>query len=488
MEKFDLYRDIQARTGGEIYVGVVGPVRTGKSTFVRAFMEQLVLPKLPEAERARATDELPASAAGRMVTTAEPKFIPREAVAIEAGNGMEVKIRLVDCVGFPVAGAEGMEENGVPRLVHTPWSDHPVSFQEAARTGTRKVISDHATVGIVITTDGSFGELARQEFAAAERETIEELQTIGKPFLILINSADPYGKAASDAAEYIRETYGKESMALDCTRLKKDDIYRIFEQLLLEFPLTKVVFQIPRWIETLEQTHWLKQELTAGVAQSLRTLRTARDLQGTFAIPGEHIRRTKLEHTDLSNGVAEVSLQVAEPLYYQILSEMTGAEIQSEYQLISMIREMAGLKKEYESVAAAVAETRQKGYGIITPVREEIRLEEPMLIHQGNRYGVKIRAIAPSIHLIRAEIETELSPIVGSEAQAQDLIAYIKSNAETEDGAWNTQIFGKSMEQMVDDGIQNKLSVISDGTQQKLQHAMKKIVNSQGGRLICIIV
>lgn len=489
MEKFDLYRDIQARTGGEIYVGIVGPVRTGKSTFIRKFMEHLVLPELSEQERARATDELPASATGKMVTTVEPKFIPREAVTVPIGRETKMKVRMVDCVGFPVPGAEGMEENGAPRMVHTPWSENPVSFQEAARTGTRKVIREHATIGIVITSDGSFGELLRQNFSGAEKETVEELQAIGKPFFVIVNSADPYGKDAKDTAAYIKSTYNKECMILDCDKLKKEDINRIFEQLLLEFPLTKVVFQIPRWIETLEYTHWLKQEMFQGVQKSMKGLYAARDLyEPGFSVLGEHIQKTKLENVDLSTGVAEVSLQVENSLYYQILSEMTGTEIRSEYQLISMIREMAGLKQEYEAVSSAISEVKQKGYGIITPSRDEIHLEEPVLIHQGNKYGVKIKAVSPSIHLIRAEIETELAPIVGSEEQAEDLITYIKSNSETEEGGWNTLIFGKSMAQMVDDGIRTKLSVISEGTQQKLQNTMKRIVNSSGGRLICIII
>ena len=489
MEKFDLYKDIQARTGGEIYVGIVGPVRTGKSTFVRNFMEQLVLPVLPEQERKRATDELPASATGKIVTTVEPKFIPREAVSVPVGEGSDMRIRLVDCVGFPVPGAEGMEENGTPRMVHTPWSENPVPFQEAARMGTRKVIKEHATIGIVITTDGSFGDLPRQNYLKAEKETIEELQMIGKPFLLIVNSSDPDGKDAKETAAYLKNTYGRKSLILNCEKMKKEDINGIFEQLLLEFPIAKVVFQIPRWIETLECGHWLKQELFQAVRESMKRLHTTRDLfTPALSVQGAHIKKTKLEHTDLSTGTAEVTLQVEDSLYYQILSEMTGTKIGNEYQLISMIREMAGLKKEYESVADAVAEVKQKGYGIITPSRDEIHLEEPVIIHQGNKYGVKIKAVSPSVHLIRAEIETELSPIVGSESQAQDLITYIKSNSETQEGAWNTLIFGKSMAQMVDDGIRAKLSFIGEDTQQKLQNTMKKIVNSSGGRLICIII
>lgn len=488
MEKFDLYKDIQTRTGGDIYVGIVGPVRTGKSTFVRKVMEQMVLPELEGREQERAKDAMPASASGKTVTTVEPKFIPREAVTIEVGDGTAMRLRMVDCVGFLVPGAEGTEENGVARMVQTPWQEQPLPFEEAARVGTQKVITDHATVGIVLTTDGSFGELPRASFLDAEREAITQLRQLGKPFLVLVNSANPYGEAARMAVSYLNDTYGVSSMALNCEQLGQKEIQSVFEQFLLEFPLTRVVFQIPKWTETLENTHWLKQNLFAAAREAMTHLRTVRDIYAeTLGVESEFIKRAKLEAVDLSNGQAEIDVQMQDSLYYQVLSEMTGTEIGSEYKLISIVREMSALKKEYEAVAGAVASVRRTGYGVITPQKEEIRMEEPVVIRQGSRYGVKIKATSPSIHLIRADIETEIAPIVGSESQAQDLISYMKENENSEEGAWNTLIFGKSIEQMVEDGIQAKLSSIGEESQQRLQDTMKKIVNESKGRIICII-
>ncbi len=489
MEKFDLYKDIQMRTGGEIYVGVVGPVRTGKSTFVRKFVEHLVLPELEEQERARAQDEMPASASGKTVTTVEPKFIPREAARIDVGDDTAMRVRLVDCVGFLVPGAEGTQEDGSPRMVRTPWLEQQIPFSEAAKLGTQKVISDHATVGIVLTTDGSFGELPRESFLEAEKEAITQLQQIGKPFLVVINSAKPYSEDAKRTESYIRNTYHVNCLILNCEQIGPNDIYHVFEQFLYEFPLTRVVFQIPKWTETLENTHWLKQDLFRAVQKSMQGLRTIRDLyKDTFALESKYIKKAKVETVELANGNAEVSVVMQDPLYYEILSEMTGADIRSEYQLISIVREMAKLKKEYEAVATAMASVRQTGYGIITPQREEIRMEEPVVIRQGNRYGVRIRATSPSVHLIRAEIETEIAPIVGSESQAQDLIAYMQQNEATQDGAWNTLIFGKSIEQMVEEGIRAKLSALGEESQQRLQDTMRRIVNESKGKLVCIIL
>ena len=489
MEKFDLYKDIQMRTGGEIYVGIVGPVRTGKSTFVRKAVEQLVLPEQQGREYDRTRDALPASASGKTVTTVEPKFIPREAAQIAVGDGTAMRLRLIDCVGFLVPGAEGTTEGGTARMVKTPWQEQPLPFREAAALGTRKVIAEHATVGLVLTTDGSFGELPRSSFLDAEKEAIVQLQQLGKPFLVIVNSAKPYSGEARDAAAYLKDTYGVSPLVLNCEQLGAAEIQNVFEQFLLEFPLTRVVFQIPKWAETLEQTHWLKKSLFETARAVMGRLHTVRDIYTEpFETENENIRRIKLEKADLSNGRAELEVQLPEALYYQVLSEMTGTTIKNEYRLISIVREMASLKKEYDAVAGAMEAVRQTGYGVITPLREEILLDDPQVIRQGNKYGVRIRATSPSIHLIRADIETEIAPIVGSEAQAQDLISYMKENEKTEDGAWSTLIFGKSMEQLVEEGIQSKLASIGDESRQKLQETMKRIVNESRGRLICIIL
>ena len=489
MEKFDLYKDIQTRTGGDIYVGIVGPVRTGKSTFVRKFVEHMVLPELKDQEYDRAKDEMPASASGKTVTTVEPKFVPRTAVKVELGDGTDMRIRLVDCVGFLVPGAEGAEENGVPRMVKTPWQDQPLPFREAAKIGTQKVITDHATIGIVVTTDGSFGELPRSSFMEAEKEAITQLQKIGKPFLVIVNSSKPHGEDAKTTAEYLLRTYGVTCMILNCEQLNAKEILTIFEQFLLEFPLTRVVFQVPKWTETLENTHWLKKDLFETVREVMKHLRTVRDIYAdSLGMENENIKKAKLEKVDLATGKAEIEVQMQDALYYQVLSEMTGTDIGNEYKLISIVREMSSLKKEYEAVASAMEAVRSTGYGVITPGREEIQMEEPVVIRQGNKYGVKIKATSPSIHLIKAEIDTEIAPIVGSESQAEDLISYMKQNEGTEEGPWNTLIFGKSIEQMVEDGIQAKLAAIGEESQQKLQDTMKRIVNETRGRLICIIL
>lgn len=487
MEKYNLYKDIQTRTGGEIYAGVVGPVRTGKSTFVRKFVEHLVLPELEDQEQARTRDEMPASASGRTVTTVEPKFIPRTAAEIKINDGTVMKVRLVDCVGYLVPGAEGADEDGSARMVYTPWQKEPVPFREAARMGTQKVITDHATIGIVVTTDGSFGELPRNSFLDAEKETILQLQKIGKPFLVIVNSAKPFSEDAASAAAYIRSTYGASALILNCEQMGQGEIQSIFEQFLLEFPLTRVIFRMPKWIETLECGHWLKQDLFQAVKGAMQGLKTVRDItERPMAIDSKYIEKNKLEQVDLADGTAEVEVQIQEPLYYEILSEMTGTNIRSEYQLISIVREMAKLKNEYAAVASAISSVKQTGYGMIPPQKEEIQMEEPVVIKQGSRFGVKVRANAPSIHLIRAEIQTEIAPIVGSESQAEDLIRYMKESVAEESGG--TLIFGKSVDQMVEEGIRGKLSSVSDECQQKLQGAMKRIVNESNGKLICIII
>lgn len=318
MEKFNLYKDIQMRTGGEIYVGIVGPVRTGKSTFVRRFIEQLVLPGLSEQERDRTKDEMPASASGKTVTTVEPKFIPRRAAQIEAGDGSVMQVRLVDCVGFLVPGAEGIEENNMPRMVKTPWQEEALPFREAARIGTQKVITDHATVGIVMTTDGSFGELPRESFLEAEKEAIMQLSKLGKPFLVVVNSAKPYAEEAKNAAQYIQTSYGVSPLVMNCEQMGQGDIQKVFEQFLLEFPLTRVVFQVPKWTETLENDHWLKQELFSAVKKAMQNLSCVRDIYGQeFILESDCIKKAKLEQVNLANGNAEVSVVMQEPFVLQ---------------------------------------------------------------------------------------------------------------------------------------------------------------------------
>ncbi|MCC8106593.1 MAG: stage IV sporulation protein A [Clostridiales bacterium] len=488
MEQFDLYRDIRTRTNGEIYVGIVGPVRTGKSTFARKFIEQIVLPALEEPMKTAARDEMPASASGKTITTVEPKFIPQKAVTMPVSDGSTMAVRLVDCVGFPVPGAEGTTEDGSPRMVKTPWREEPIPLAQAARIGTERVIEEHATIGIVVTTDGSFGELSGEQFLEAEKQAITQLKQIGKPFLVIVNSSRADSDAAKSAVQRISASYGVSARAYDCERLTAEELRQILAECLLEFPLVRVAFRIPGWIEMLSSEHWLKQSLFDTVKKAMSGLHTVRDIEkADFAGGNPNVKRVKTDHTDLSDGSAEVILTFQDSLYYEILSEMTGADIHSEYQLISLIGEISAKKKEYDSIAEALHAARQTGYGVISPQMDEITIREPSVIRQGNRYGVRITAEAPSIHLLRTEVITELSPIVGSEAQAKDLIAYIKENENTEDGAWSTLIFGKSIEQMVEDGIRLKLDSVSEECQSKLQNAMKRIVNESKGRLYIFV-
>lgn len=490
MQEFQLYKDIQARTGGEIYIGMVGPVRTGKSTFIRKFMELMVLPQQTGHELEMMRDELPTSGIGKTITTVEPKFVPRKAAQVALADGVEVKLRLVDCVGYVINGADGyLGENGNVRMVKTPWDKKELPFPEAATMGTDKVIRDHATVGLVMTTDGSFGELPRENFLEAEKKAILELQKIGKPFLVLVNSEKPYGDDAARAVSYIESTYQATCLAVNCEQMRKEDILQIFEKLLYEFPVVRLEFFVPKWLEMLNNDHWMKQELLEEVHRIMQKVRSVKDITPELlAMEKPFIRKIKLDQVNLSNGLAEVTLEPDDSYYYSILSEITGINIEGEYQLISILKDLSASRKEYEMVEDAVKSVRLTGYGIISPTREEIVLEEPELIKQGSKFGVKIKASSPSVHLIKADIETEIAPIVGSEEQAKDLIDYIKDSQEQEEGIWKTNIFGKSVEQLVTDGINSKLAMIGEASQKKLQDTMGRIVNESNGGLICIII
>lgn len=491
MDNFNVYSDIKARTGGEIYIGVVGPVRTGKSTFIKRFMELMVLPEMEDSHaRERTRDELPQSSAGKTIMTTEPKFIPKEAAQISLGEGIDVKARLIDCVGFMVEGAAGHIENDTERLVKTPWFEKEIPFTEAAELGTRKVITDHSTIGLVITTDGSFGEIRRPSYLPAEEKTVRELKSLGKPFLILLNSMRPYSEETKALAERMTEQYGVQVIPVNCEQLKAEDIRGILEQILLEFPVTEVDFSIPRWMEILPRDHWLKAAVIQAARDMMKKTVHMRDVPRSFsAEQGDAIRKIRISSMKMDDGSVQAAVEVDDSHYYRILSEYVGLEIGGEYQLMQTLRELASRQREYEKMASAVSQVRMKGYGVVTPSREEIVLDEPQVVRHGNKYGVKMRAQAPSINLIKAQIETEIAPIVGSEQQAEDLIRYIRENAgQGEDGIWNTNIFGKSIAQIVDDGIQAKISQMTEDCQLKLQDTLQKIINDSNGGMICIII
>lgn len=491
MEQYSVYKDIEARTGGEIYLGVVGPVRTGKSTFIKRFMELLVLPAIENEHLKNQTrDELPQSSGGKTIMTTEPKFIPKEAAEILLDDETQVKIRLIDCVGFMVEGAAGHIENQQERLVKTPWYEEPIPFTRAAEIGTRKVITDHSTIGLVVTTDGSIGDLKREVYIPAEEKTVQELKGLGKPFVILLNSVKPYSDETGKLAEVLSQKYGVSVLPVNCEQLKREDILRILNQVLKEFPVTQVRFSIPGWLEILSADHWLKAKVIRLARQILEKISQMKDVAASMPDTLEEgIKEVRLGRMDLSDGTVDVDFQMDEHFYYQILSDYAGLPIEGEYQLMQTLSSLAAMKKEYEKFQNAISQVRLKGYGVVTPERSEIVLDDPQVVRHGNRYGVKMRAEAPSINMIKAHIETEIAPIVGSEQQAEDLISYIKKNAgESEDGIWSTNIFGKSIEQIVEDGIQAKVSQVTEECQMKLQDTLQKIINDSNGGMICIII
>ena len=489
MERHNIYQDISARTGGEIYLGVVGPVRSGKSTFIKRFMELMVLPEIAdENERQRTFDELPQSGTGKTIMTTEPKFIPKEAVELPMED-MKIKSRLIDCVGFMVKGAGGHLENGQERLVKTPWFDYEVPFTKAAEYGTRKVIRDHSTIGILVTTDGSFGEIPRDSYVEAEKKTVEELLSIGKPFIVLLNSDRPYSKATQTLAENLTKEYHTTVMPVNCDQLRQEDIQEILKNVLLEFPLSSVGFYLPKWVETLRDDHWMKKSILDLVKNFMADREKMKDLYQKKIPSNEYIESGKIDKIHMDTGEVDVKIQIRDSYYYDILSDLTGIPIKSEYHLIRTMKELAGKKREFEEVSQALKDARERGYGVMKPVLSEIELSEPEVVKHGNKYGVKIKAEAPSIHLIRANLSTEVAPIVGTQLQAEDLITYIKEQAgEDPKEIWNVNIFGKTLEQLVDDGISGKVTKINEDSQEKLQNAMEKIVNESSGGLICIII
>lgn len=490
MEHSNLYKDIQGRTGGDIYIGVVGPVRTGKSTFIKRFMELIVLPAMePSPLRDRAKDELPQSAGGKTIMTTEPKFIPQEAAQVQLDDGILLNIRLIDCVGYMVEGASGHMENDQERLVKTPWFDYDIPFTKAAEIGTRKVIAEHSTVGIVVTADGSFGDLARSQYEAAEARTIQELKQLGKPFLLLLNSQYPRRPETKLLAEQLKENYQCHVLPVSCEQLKKDDVFQILKSMLLEFPVTALHFYIPKWVESLSNSHWLKADLLDTIKNSLSSIVKMKDLYEKEFPHSQYIESIKIEQIDLATGQVNITVHFDDAYYYKIISDLIQIPVSNEYEFIELVRELAEKKKEYEDAASALTQARQSGYGILRPTRSDVTLEEPTLIRHGNKYGVKIHASAPSIHLIKANISTEIAPIVGTEEQARDLVNYIREeSASGEDSIWNVNIFGKTMEQMVNDGIQAKASKINEESQLKLQSTMEKIVNEGNGGMVCIII
>lgn len=492
MTNTSIYEDIATRTGGDIYIGVVGPVRSGKSTFIKQFMNTLVLPNIrDESIRERATDELPQSSSGRTIMTTEPKFIPENAVAISLNDHENFRVRLIDCVGYIVPSSLGYIENDQPRMVRTPWFPEPVPFNMAAEIGTRKVITEHSTVGLVITTDGSISDIPREEYAEAEERVIKELKAIQKPFAVLLNCMDPQTQETQNLAKELEEKYGVPILPVNCLELTQEDITAIMGQMLYEFPLREIRICYPNWINSLGLEHWLRNDLNEAVRKECQNIRVIRDVR-TMAAAGEeseNIAKVQINQINFGTGSVAVSFAVRSDLYYKILTEMTGINIADESELLQQFREMAAMSKEYGRFKNALDEVEATGYGIVMPSIEELSLEEPEIMKQGGRYGVRLRASAPSIHLMKANITTEVSPIVGSEKQSEDLIRYLLSEFEEDPlKIWDSNIFGKSLHELVNEGLHTKLSRMPADARSRLQETLERVINEGCNGLICIIL
>lgn len=488
---FNVYKDIQARTNGEIYIGVVGPVRTGKSTFIKNFMELLVIPGIEDVHsKERTIDELPQSSQGKTIMTTEPKFIPKEAALISFGDDSKAKVRLIDCVGFMVEGASGHIENEQERLVKTPWFEEEIPFTQAAEIGTKKVIMDHSTVGILITTDGSFGDLERENYVAPEKRTIEELKKFKKPFIVVLNTNHPYSEETVALALDLSKEYGVKVIPVNCKQLKQNDVHAIMSELLDAFPITQINFNLPKWAEMLDNNHWLKKDCISNIRVIMDNLSIISQAKPeNLTTTSNFIEQIKLSGIHLENGEVDVDIEFDNQYYYDILSDLVGMPIANEEELICQLKELAEKRLQYDLLSDANDQVKYKGYGIVIPSFEDITIASPEVVKHGNKYGVKIKANAPSIHMIKANIETEIAPIVGSEEQAQDLIRYINQNAaENPDGMWDTNIFGKSIKQLVDDGIKTKVNRLTDESQVKLQETIQKVINDSNGGLVCIII
>lgn len=492
MENLNLYQDIAKRTDGDIYVGVVGPVRTGKSTFIKKFMDLLVIPNIDnEYKKERAKDELPQSAGGKTIMTTEPKFVPNEAIEITLDNNLKFKTRLVDCVGYLVDNAIGYLEDDMPRMVKTPWSEEEIPFETAAEIGTKKVIQEHSTIGILVTTDGSITDIPREDYIKAEERVVKELKELNKPFIILLNSDSPNSDFARELSSKLSDKYGTTVIPINCEKLSIDDINNMFSKILYEFPVEQVNFKFPKWIDGLDFEHPLKSELYNQIKSAFCDVNVLKEVSSCVdnIKQTEIIDNTSIENIQLGSGIVNVSITLKDELFYKVLSEISGVSIANEGDLFSIISDLSKTKKEYDKIACALDEVNRKGYGIVTPSIDELILDEPEMVKQGSRFGVKLRANAPSIHMIKANIQTEVSPIVGSEKQSEELVNYLLSEFENDPKKiWESNIFGKSLHELVNEGLQTKLAKMPEDAQIKLQETLERIVNEGSGGLICIIL
>ncbi len=492
MENHNIYQDIAKRTQGDIYLGIVGPVRTGKSTFIKRFMETLVIPNIDsEFQKERAVDELPQSAAGRTIMTTEPKFIPEEGVRIELEENAQLNVRLIDCVGYILPSAIGYIENDAPRMVMTPWFENEIPFNMAAEIGTQKVISEHSTIGLVVTTDGTISDIPRAEYQEAEERVIRELKEINKPFVVLLNCLSPDSSEARQLAEQMRQQYGVAVIPVNCIDLTENDIKEILRQILYTFPVKEIAVDMPHWVTSLAPDHWLKSTLYETVKDAARQMEHIQQISSLVEQIGkcEQVTRCAIEEIDLGNGGARIALSLRNDLFYRILGETTGLEIAGEAELMPTMIQLAQIKKEYEKFKGALEEVEATGYGIVMPTIDELHLEEPEIVKQGGKYGVRLKASAPSIHMMKANIAAEVNPIVGSEKQSEELVMYLlKEFEESPQKIWESNIFGKSLHELVNEGLRNKLYHMPQDARLKLQETIERIINEGCSGLICIIL
>lgn len=492
MPEHSIYKDIAERTGGDIYVGVVGPVRSGKSTFIKRFMESVVLPNIGEGySRDRARDELPQSAAGKTVMTTEPKFIPEEAVPVVLDHNAQMRVRMIDCVGYLIPEAMGTVENGKPRMVRTPWREEAMPFEEAAEMGTHKVITEHSTIGMLVTTDGSIGEISRDSYIEAEERIVRELKAIGKPFAVVLNSAVPASENARALAYELEEKYGVPVALVNCLDLDAEDIRHILALVLEEFPVAEITVEMPEWMNALESTHRIRASVEASLRRAADGVERIGDVKSAFACmnENEYVELVNLDLLDLGTGKARLSLKMRAGLYYAVIGELTGFEIAGERELIALMQELAAVKAKYDKVAEALDAVNENGYGIVMPDVEDLRLEEPKIVKQAGGYGVKLRAAAQSVHMIRANIETEINPIVGTEQQSEDLVRYmLREFEEDPKSIWASNLFGKSLYELVNEGLHTKLDHMPPESRAKLAETLERIINEGSNGLICILL
>ncbi|NMA95246.1 MAG: stage IV sporulation protein A [Clostridiales bacterium] len=492
MEKFDLYGDIAKRTDGDIYVGVVGPVRTGKSTLIKQFMELLVLPNMDnEMKRQRARDEMPQSGAGKTIMTTQPKFVPDEAVEILVGENANLNVRMVDCVGYLVKGAIGHMEDDKPRMVRTPWFDHDIPFEEAAELGTRKVIEDHTTIGLVVTTDGSITDIPRSNYIDAEERVIRELNELGKPFIIILNTKYPDSEETERLQMGLEEKYEVPVLTLDVMNLTSEDVDMILSSILFEFPLTELRVNMPRWVESLDEDHWLIGHILDIVFSATEDMHKVSDLEelGLLFDESDFVDRPEITSIDLGSGRGAIKIDTKPDMFYRVLGEECGMEIVGDYQLIGLMKELAKAKKEYDRIADALENVRTTGYGLVSPTMDELTLEEPEMVRQGNAFGVRLKASAPSLHFVKVNIDTVVSPTVGTEKQSEELVKYLLEGFENDTRKiWESEIFGKSLHELVNEGLSNKLMRMPEDAQFKIQETLERIINDGSGGLVCIIL